>query len=184
MNALPARTMVPLFVAGAMLMYMINLREAHFGEVMQLVSGWACVLMLLTIGRFPATRRNTWRLVFVLLAAYLTLRYLWWRSFETLIYTNPLDFIGMSALFAAEVYSITLHLLGLFVNLWPIDRDPVPMPADRVPEFLSGLSQAGDGDWERSIDRPKPTPGAQPDHADDVAEAELTVTAAEESALT
>jgi cellulose synthase (UDP-forming) len=131
MNAMPARTMVPLLVAGAMLMYMINLREAHFGEVMQLVSGWACVLMLLTIGRFQATRRNAWRLVFVLLAAYLTLRYLWWRSFETLIYTNPLDFIGMSALFAAEVYSITLHLLGLFVNLWPIEREPVPMPADR-----------------------------------------------------
>jgi diguanylate cyclase (GGDEF)-like protein/PAS domain S-box-containing protein len=26
----------------------------------------------------------------------------------------------------------------------------VPMPADRVPEFLSGLSYAGDGDWERA----------------------------------
>jgi EAL domain-containing protein (putative c-di-GMP-specific phosphodiesterase class I) len=27
----------------------------------------------------------------------------------------------------------------------------VPMPAERVPEFLSGLSQPGDGDWERSV---------------------------------
>src|SRR5262249_47351640 len=63
--------------------------------------------------------------------AYLTLRYLWWRSFETLIYTNPLDFVGMSLLFAAELYSITLHLLGLFVNMWPLDRPDEPMPAER-----------------------------------------------------
>ena len=125
------RGLAPLMLAGGMLLYMINLREAHFGQAMQLMSGWACVLLLLTIGRFPATRRNAWRLVFVLVAAYLTLRYLWWRSFETLIYTNPLDFVGMSLLFAAEVYSITLHLLGLFVNLWPLEREPEPLPADR-----------------------------------------------------
>ncbi|MGZ4609775.1 MAG: EAL domain-containing protein [Actinomycetes bacterium] len=29
----------------------------------------------------------------------------------------------------------------------------VPMPAERVPEFLSGLSNPGDGDWERSLAR-------------------------------
>jgi hypothetical protein len=27
----------------------------------------------------------------------------------------------------------------------------VPMPAERVPEFLSGVSRPGDGDWERSL---------------------------------
>ena len=29
----------------------------------------------------------------------------------------------------------------------------VPMPAGRVPDFLSGLSRPGDGDWERSVER-------------------------------
>jgi len=29
----------------------------------------------------------------------------------------------------------------------------VPMPAERVPEFLSGMSRPGDGDWERSVER-------------------------------
>jgi cellulose synthase (UDP-forming) len=123
---------VPVIIAAGLLLYMVNLREAHFGQVLQLVSGWACVVLLLTIGRFPSTRRNAWRLVFILVAAYHTLRYLWWRSFETLLYTNPVDFIGMSLLFAAEVYSITLHLLGLFVNVWPLEREPVPMPTDRM----------------------------------------------------
>jgi len=122
----------PLIFAAAVVLYMLNLREAHFTQVLQLATGWGCVALLFAIGRFPATRRNAWRLVFVLLSAYLTLRYLWWRSFETLIYTNPVDFVGMSLLFVAEVYSITVHLLGLFVNVWPLERDPVPMPADRA----------------------------------------------------
>ncbi len=122
----------PLVFGAAVLMYMVNLREAHFAQAIQLISGWACVAMLFVMGRFGATRRNAWRLVFVLLSAYLTVRYLWWRSFETLIYTNPVDFVGMSLLFAAEVYSITVHLLGLFVNIWPLEREPVPMPADRA----------------------------------------------------
>jgi hypothetical protein len=26
------------------------------------------------------------------------------------------------------------------------------MPAERVPEFLSGVARPGDGDWERSLD--------------------------------
>jgi cellulose synthase (UDP-forming) len=122
----------PLVIAAAVILYMVNLREAHFAQAIQLISGWACVALLFAVSRFPATRRNAWRLVFVLVSGYLTLRYLWWRSFETLIYTNPVDFVGMSLLFAAEVYSITVHLLGLFVNVWPLERDPVPLPADRA----------------------------------------------------
>ena len=51
----------------------------------------------------------------------------------------------------------------------------VPMPAERVPEFLSGLSQAGDGDWERSIENAELPAQAQ---------AAETSEAAEESALT
>ncbi|HEX5129037.1 MAG TPA: UDP-forming cellulose synthase catalytic subunit, partial [Usitatibacter sp.] len=130
MRRVPASA-APLILAAGALAYMINLREAHFSSMVQLLSGWACVLMLFAIGRVPGTRRNAWRLVFVLLSAYLTLRYLWWRSFETLIYTNPIDFFGMALLFVAEIYSISVHLLGLFVNVWPLEREPVDMPQDR-----------------------------------------------------
>ena len=58
----------PLIFAAGMILYMINLREAHFREMVQLVSGWVCVLLLFAIGRFPATRRNAWRLVWSRLA--------------------------------------------------------------------------------------------------------------------
>jgi len=147
-RAVPA-SMTPLLLAAGMLLYMVNLREAHFGNVMQFASGWACLALLLAIGHFPGSRRGAWRIVFVLVAAYLTLRYLWWRSLETLIYTNPLDFAGMSLLFAAEVYSIVVHLLGLFVNVLPLEREPVPLPADRaswptVDIFIPTYSEAED----------------------------------------
>jgi diguanylate cyclase (GGDEF)-like protein/PAS domain S-box-containing protein len=52
----------------------------------------------------------------------------------------------------------------------------VPMPAERVPEFLSGLSYAGDGDWERSREDAELPAQA----GDAVADAAAT----EESALT
>jgi EAL domain-containing protein (putative c-di-GMP-specific phosphodiesterase class I) len=48
----------------------------------------------------------------------------------------------------------------------------VPMPAERVPEFLSGLSQPGDGDWERSIE--SAALPAQAEAAETSAESALT----------
>ena len=128
---LPANP-APLLLAPGAPLYRLHLREAHCAPMTQLISGWACVGLLFAIGRFQGSRRNAWRLVFVLLSGYLTLRYLWWRSFETLIYTNPADFFGMALLFIAEIYSITVHLLGLFVNVWPLEREEAQMPADRA----------------------------------------------------
>ena len=121
----------PLVIGAGILLYMVNLREAHFDQVTQLSSGWIGLGLLFAMGRLRSVRETAFRLVFVLLAAYITLRYLWWRSFETLIYTNPWDFIGMSLLFGAEIYSITVHLLGLFINLWPLEREHVALPADK-----------------------------------------------------
>jgi EAL domain-containing protein (putative c-di-GMP-specific phosphodiesterase class I) len=65
----------------------------------------------------------------------------------------------------------------------------VPMPAERVPEFLSGISHAGDGDWERSVEGTKlpaqivgevaDAPGPVP-----LAEAVVAVEGSEETART
>jgi cellulose synthase (UDP-forming) len=128
---LPASA-APLLLGAAAILYMVSLGEAQFAGAVQLGAGWACLAGLFVLSRWPGSRRSVLRIVFVLLSAYLALRYLWWRSFETLIYTNPLDFVGMALLFAAEVYSIVVHLLGLFVNVWPLERNAAPMPADRT----------------------------------------------------
>ncbi len=125
-------SMAPLVLGGGILLYMVNLREAHFTQVLQLAVGWGCLFILFLLQALGASNKPVLRLVFILVAAYVGMRYLWWRTFETLIYTNPLDFVGMSALFAAELYSITVHMLGLFVNLWPLEREPCPLPEDRA----------------------------------------------------
>ena len=118
-------------LAAAIVFYMVNLREAHFPHFMQLASGWACFAILFVMYLFPVSRRAPWRFVFLLISMYLALRYMWWRTFETLIYTDATDFLGMSALYLAEVYSLVVHFLQLFVNFWPLDREPAPLPADR-----------------------------------------------------
>ncbi|HEX5628377.1 MAG TPA: UDP-forming cellulose synthase catalytic subunit [Usitatibacteraceae bacterium] len=120
-----------LALGGGILLYMLNLREMHFPELLQLGAGWSCLAALFVLVLVRKSRQDPWRLVFILVSAYLALRYLWWRSFETLIYTNAIDFLGMALLFLAELYSLTLHLLSLFVNMSPLVRGPAPLPADR-----------------------------------------------------
>ncbi len=107
---------------AGILLYMVNLREAHFSNVLQLGAGWICIAVLFAMNLFRKSRKAPWRYVFVLVSAFLALRYIWWRSFETLIYTHPIDFIGMTALYLAELYSLTLQLMSLFVNLSPLAR--------------------------------------------------------------
>ncbi|NJD89514.1 MAG: UDP-forming cellulose synthase catalytic subunit [Betaproteobacteria bacterium] len=128
----PTAKAAPLVLATAIVFYMVNLREAHFANLLQLAAGWTCLAVLFVMYLIPATRKPPWRFLFLLVSLYLAMRYMWWRTFDTLIYTNPWDFLGMSVLFLAEVYSLVVHFLQLFVNFWPIDRDPVPLPADRA----------------------------------------------------
>lgn len=122
----------PVVLMAAIFFYMVNLREAHFPQLAQLIAGWACLAILCGMSLFPGSRRAPWRFIFLLISLYLSMRYMWWRAFETLIYTDMADFLGMSVLFLAEVYSLVVYFLQLFVNLWPLDRDPVPLPANQA----------------------------------------------------
>ncbi len=118
-------------LAGIIIMfYMVNLREAHFPQSMQLVAGWSCFAVLVLMYMIPASRKPPWRFLFMIVALYLAMRYMWWRTFETLIYTNVSDFIGMTVLYLAEVYSLVVYFLQLFVNLWPMNRGASPYPSN------------------------------------------------------
>ena len=121
----------PVVLCAGIVLYLMNLREAHFPQFMQLAAGWVCLAIMFVMYLFPQSRRAPWRFVFLLLSLYLALRYMWWRTFETLIYTNMTDFLAMSGLFLAELYSLVVHFLQLFVNFWPLKRNPVPLPSTR-----------------------------------------------------
>jgi cellulose synthase (UDP-forming) len=127
----PHLVYAPMVLVMAIVLYMVNLREAHFSTTLQLAAGWGCLGILYLMYWIPGSRQVPWRFVFLVVSLYLAVRYMWWRAFETLIYTDPIDFIGMALLFLAEVYSLAVHFLQLFVNFWPLTRAPAPLPADR-----------------------------------------------------
>jgi cellulose synthase (UDP-forming) len=131
-NWVNANSMIaPAVLLGAIVLYLMNLREVHFSQTMQLTAGWACFAVLFVMNFIPAARNAPWRFVYMVIALFLAMRYMGWRTFETLIYTNALDFLGMTLLYLAEVYSLVVYFLQLFVNFWPLKREHVPLPADR-----------------------------------------------------
>ena len=124
-----------LALAGVLLIfilfYCLQLIYAKLDNAMQMYLGWGCFAAIFIAYRIKIFHRQPWRLLFILLAAFLALRYIEWRALHTLIYTGPLDFIGMALLFLAEVYGLALNLLGMFVNFNPKESKHVPWPEDK-----------------------------------------------------
>ncbi len=110
--------------------YLLNLSLTFFDESRQSVLGWSCFVILLLMFKLGWVKRPPWRFVFIILSAFLAIRYLIWRTTVSLVYTGAWDFAAMTALYLAEVYSIVIHLLGMFVNLWPMRNRPALMPSD------------------------------------------------------
>lgn len=67
------------------------------------------------------------RLFFLLCSAFLSIRYVCWRTTSTLGYNGFADFILMMMMYGAELYGIVLTLGGLFVNSRPLKREGVPL---------------------------------------------------------
>jgi len=114
----------------AVLLYLVFFAQNYFDATRQAVTGWACLLLMAVLYKLRMFQRPPWRLVFMLLAGYLAIRYILWRSLQSLVYTGPLDFIGMALLYLAEIYGLILLFLGMFVNLWPLTGRPTILPKD------------------------------------------------------
>ncbi|MEM0965553.1 MAG: UDP-forming cellulose synthase catalytic subunit [Verrucomicrobiota bacterium] len=91
--------------------------------------------LLLGLFFFRSVKRGpTVRVIFLCFAVFLVLRYLFWRSLQTLEFYDWLSFSIAIILFLAEVYGILIFLLGSFVNIRPFERKPVPLPPeDQLP---------------------------------------------------
>ncbi|MGR3319613.1 MAG: UDP-forming cellulose synthase catalytic subunit [Candidatus Anammoxibacter sp.] len=96
----------------------------------QYVISWCLVGFLIVANKIELFKRPPLRIFFLLVVSFLTLRYLFWRTFHTLIFTGALDWIAMMALFFAECYCIVIHFLGIFTNVWPLRHKVAPLPAD------------------------------------------------------
>ncbi|MBI5208690.1 MAG: UDP-forming cellulose synthase catalytic subunit [Elusimicrobia bacterium] len=109
----------------------IHLARLYLPLARQFVIGWGILLILFFAKSAERVKKPPLRIVFVMLCVFLTIRYALWRTAETLIYTRPLDFVGMMALYLAEMYAISVHLLGIFTNIWPLETKIMPLPLDK-----------------------------------------------------
>jgi cellulose synthase (UDP-forming) len=81
----------------------------------------------LIANRFPQ-RAVTMFLVMLSLAV--SLRYLVWRATQTLGFTSWLEVLLGSILVLAECYAIVVLVLGYVQTVWPLHRQPIPLPED------------------------------------------------------
>ena len=91
---------------------------------------WGLLALAIVLNRIESFKEAPGRFLFIFTAAIISLRYFIWRTFDTLIYTGPYDFAGMMLIYVAECYAITIHFLGMFVSLWPLESKPIPLPDD------------------------------------------------------
>ncbi|MDP3416617.1 MAG: UDP-forming cellulose synthase catalytic subunit [Falsiroseomonas sp.] len=79
------------------------------------------------LNRFRSRRVTV---VLVMLSVAITSRYLFWRVTQTLEFDTVLGGTLSIGLILAEAYAATLLFLSYIQLTWPLDRKPVPLPAD------------------------------------------------------
>ncbi|WP_263409625.1 UDP-forming cellulose synthase catalytic subunit [Terriglobus tenax] len=103
----------------------------------QAILGAVLVVTALVMNRVSTSKVVTISLM--LLSVTATTRYGWWRIGQLVDYfsdeaNNPykIDSILMLILLGAEVYTILIMVLGYIQTVWPLQRRPVPLPADEA----------------------------------------------------
>lgn len=68
------------------------------------------------------------RILFILLGLFLSFRYLFWRTFNTIPTQDPLSFTAGLLVYLAEVFAVTTMAIGAFVSIYPLNRPIMPLP--------------------------------------------------------
>lgn len=77
-------------------------------------------------------RNHQWvKIGMITLSVIASLRYMYWRLTSSLGFENPLDAVFGYGLLLAELYALTVLLFGYLQTAWPLQRKPLPLPADR-----------------------------------------------------
>lgn len=74
-------------------------------------------------GRIP-------KMILIFISLTISCRYLNWRYTDTINWDDPLNSICGGLLLFAESYAVLVLFLGYLQTLWPLNRQPVELPAD------------------------------------------------------
>ena len=120
----PAVRLVVSILAGVLFVIVVSVPLDLTGQIIFAAGSFAGAMLLnKTPGRMTT-------LAMTVLSITASMRYIYWRLTDTIGFDNPIDaFLGFG-LVLAELYALLVLLLGYFQTAWPLQRRPVPMPAD------------------------------------------------------
>lgn len=113
-------------ILGCALLAVIVIVPLDFYE--QIVFSLFCIVTAICIRKFSRARLAI--IVLIVLSVSASLRYMYWRFSSTLDFQNIEDILLGWGLVLAELYSLCVLLLGYVQTAWPLQRKPVPLPAD------------------------------------------------------
>ncbi len=93
----------------------------------QLIFSFLLVGLALYLRRYVGT---LFTLVLICLSLLVSTRYMYWRFTATLGNELGLDLLFGLGLLAAELYAWLVLVLGFFQTIWPLKRQPCPLPDD------------------------------------------------------
>lgn len=111
-------------VAALLMLLVITQPFSLTAQAVFVVLLWSIALIVRRIPGRLAT------LVLIVLSVTVSCRYLWWRYTSTLNWNDPLDMTCGLLLLGAETYTWLILILGYFQTIWPLNRQPVPLPED------------------------------------------------------
>lgn len=120
----PAARVAAVVVSALLMGLVISVPLDLQGQILFSVGSFGAALLL---SRTPG-RLST--LVMIVLSISASSRYIYWRITDTIGFTNLLDAAFGYGLVLAELYAFAVLLIGYFQTAWPLQRRPVPMPAD------------------------------------------------------
>ncbi|CAN2535133.1 hypothetical+protein [Methylocapsa aurea] len=111
----------------------------------QLVASLAVIFLLAALWKFARGPES--RQLFIALALFVVLRYVYWRITSTLPpLSDPVGLTCGSILLAAELYCVTMLFLTLIVNAEPLTREPPPQIEDEALPVVDVLVPSYDED--------------------------------------
>jgi len=117
-------TRLALFVVLIIILYLLV--SAQYNIEVQFVIGYGAIIFMFIIFQFKELPPGV--VLFVkFVGVVVVLRYLYWRTFESLTYDGFLDFIGAIFLYVAEVFAIIIYLLGIFTSLNLLKRKSIDL---------------------------------------------------------
>lgn len=97
--------------------------ELHIQLIFSLLLWGIAMVVRRVPGRLPV-------LALIVLSLIVSCRYLWWRYSATLLWEDPFSLSCGLLLLGAETYAWVVLVLGYFQSLWPLKRQPVPLPEE------------------------------------------------------